>query len=67
MIGTVGDLLQVSGHRVGEHPRLGEITEVLGAPDHVHYRVRWEDGQETLVYPGPDMLVKPASHRATGG
>lgn len=64
MSGAIGDLLRVSGHRVGDHPRLGEITEVLGDPGHEHYRVRWEDGQETIVYPGPDILITPATHRA---
>ncbi|MCC6831146.1 MAG: DUF1918 domain-containing protein [Thermoleophilia bacterium] len=61
MTGAIGDLLRVRGHRVGEHPRLGEITEVLGEPDHVHFRVRWEDGQETIVFPGPDIVIQPAT------
>lgn len=38
--GRKGDAVVISGHRVGEHERLGEILEVLGEADHSHYRVR---------------------------
>jgi len=34
---------------------------VLGEPDHVHHRVRWEDGQETIVSPGPGIVIRPAT------
>ena len=60
-----GGMVEVSGRRVGEPARLGEILEVLGHPDHPHYRVRWEDGHETIIYPGETTTIKeksPASH-----
>jgi rRNA processing protein Gar1 len=56
----VGDMIEVAGHRVGEAARVGEILEVLGSADHVHYRVRWEDGRETTFYPGEDVVVRAA-------
>lgn len=49
---TAGDAVEVSGRRVGDPGRTGEILEVLGEDDHRHYRVRWEDGHETVLYPG---------------
>ena len=49
-----GDVVEVFGHRVGD----GEILEVLGPEAHPHYRVRWEDGRVSLLYPGADVLVK---------
>lgn len=58
-VGKPGDVVEVSGHRVGEKPRSGEILEVLGPPGHVHYRVRWDDGHESLFYPGSDTTVRP--------
>ncbi len=61
-----GDSIAVSGHRVGESERLGEILEVLGAPEHEHYRVRWEDGRETVFYPSSDAIVRPGSRRKRG-
>jgi hypothetical protein len=33
------DVIEVVARRVGDVPRTGEILEVLGAPDHPHYRV----------------------------
>ena len=58
--GAPGDLVVVEGHHVGEARRRGEIIEVLGEPGKEHYRVRWEDGRETLYYPGSDARVEPA-------
>jgi hypothetical protein len=55
-----GDLVIVEGHRVGESRRVGEIIEVLGEPGHEHYRVRWDDGRETVFYPSSDAIVQPA-------
>jgi len=47
---TVGDLIVILGHRVGDARRTGEILEVLGEPGHEHYRVRWDD-HESIFYP----------------
>lgn len=59
-----GDMLEVTGHRVGDAARAGEILEVLGEAPHTHYRVRWEDGKESIVYPGNDTHVVAARRRA---
>lgn len=53
-----GDHVEIFGHRVGDAPRTGEILEVLGPEGHPHYRVRWEDGRVSLLFPGADVLVK---------
>jgi hypothetical protein len=53
-----GDLVVVSGHRVGEPERIGEILEVLGDPGHQRLRVRWDDGHESVFYPGSDAVIK---------
>ena len=54
----VGDIVVVHGHRLGESARTGEILEVLGAPEHEHYRVQWEDGHESVFTPGSDALIR---------
>ena len=56
--GRKGDVIVISGHRVGEHERLGEILEVLGEADHFHYRVRWDDGSESVFVPGSDAGIR---------
>ncbi|MGE5274043.1 MAG: DUF1918 domain-containing protein [Verrucomicrobiota bacterium] len=59
-----GDVVVIEGHHVGEARRSGEILEVLGEPGHEHYRVRWEDGRETVFYPSSDATVRHRVRRA---
>ncbi len=54
---TVGDVVEVSGRRVGDPGRLGEIVEVLGMAGHPHYLVRWEDEHESIFYPGEGTTI----------
>ena len=58
MQATVGDRLHVHGRKVGTADRVGEIIEVRGAGGTPPYRVRFPDGRETLVYPGPDCVIE---------
>jgi hypothetical protein len=44
---------------VGLDETVGEILEVRGPEGAPPYRVRFSDGHEGLVYPGPDSLVEP--------
>jgi hypothetical protein len=60
MHANVGDRLLVEGHTVGEPRREGEVIEVRGDDGGPPYVVRWSDGHEGLVYPGPDAHVAPA-------
>jgi hypothetical protein len=55
-----GQILEIHGHHLGEKSVCGEILEVLGAPDHIHFLIRWEDGRETIFYPSNDATVRPA-------
>jgi hypothetical protein len=58
MRAAIGDRLHVHGHTVGEHDRLGEIVEVRGSDGGPPYLVRFEDGHEGLVFPGPDAVIE---------
>lgn len=55
-----GDVVVVEAKRVGDGRRLGEILDVTGTPGHLHYRIRWEDGHESVLYPGGDVSVRRA-------
>ncbi|WP_412539945.1 DUF1918 domain-containing protein [Longispora sp. K20-0274] len=57
MHATVGDRLQVHSASVGVKERTGEIIEVRGAEGGPPYMVRFDDGHESLVFPGPDSQV----------
>jgi len=58
-----GDLVVVHGRMQGDPGRTGVILEVLGTPDHRHYRVRWDEEHESLYWPGSDASVRPGSRR----
>ena len=62
--GAKGDRIIVKAHRVGESSRTGVVLEVLGEPDHVHYRVRWdEDEHESIFTPSSDATFERAAGR----
>jgi hypothetical protein len=57
----VGDKIVVDNTELGSPPRTGEVLEVLGEGDTAHYRVRWDDGHESVFYPGSTAhAVHPA-------
>jgi Domain of unknown function (DUF1918) len=60
MEAAVGDRLHVHGNTVGEADRRGMIVEVRGSAGGPPYLVRFDDGHESLVYPGPDAVIEPA-------
>jgi len=59
-----GDRIVIRGHSVGEHPRDGEIVEVRGPDGTPPFIVRWEDGHEALIFPGPDAAIEHVEHEA---
>jgi FtsP/CotA-like multicopper oxidase with cupredoxin domain len=52
-----GDWIVAQGFR-GARGRRGEVLEVLGAPGHEHYRVRWDDDHESILYPTDGVVVE---------
>jgi Domain of unknown function (DUF1918) len=55
---AVGDVIEITGHAVGDAPRRAEILELLGEQGHEHFRVRWEDGHESIFFPGEDAVIR---------
>ncbi|MCH6159264.1 DUF1918 domain-containing protein [Streptomyces marispadix] len=58
MRANTGDRLLVHGRVVGEHDREAEIVEVLGTDGEPPFRVRFDDGHEAVMSPGPDSVVQ---------
>ena len=48
-----GDQIIIESGHVGSPAREGEILQVIAGEMTVSYRVRWSDGHETLITPGP--------------
>jgi hypothetical protein len=61
MQASVGDRLTIHGRVVGQEVQTGEIVEVRGPDGTPPYVVRFDDGHEALIYPGPDAVIEPAS------
>ena len=59
MHADVGDEIVVDAPHTGDVQRRGEILEVLDEGGTVHYRVRWDDGHESLYFAGSDAHVAP--------
>ena len=56
-----GDLIIVNPQRVGGPAREGEIIEVIEGDLRVQFRVRWNDGHESLFAPGAGAArIEPA-------
>lgn len=60
-----GDEIVIAGHAVGIASRTAVILEVLGDPGHERFRVRWEDGHESIFFPADDAIVRRPKPRGT--
>jgi len=60
----VGDWIEAHGVH-GQPARRGQIVELLGRAGHEHYRVRWDEQHESIVYPADGIVITPqhARHR----
>jgi hypothetical protein len=58
MHARVGDRLCVHGRTVGQTDHRMEIIEVRGPDGGPPYVVRYADGHEAVVFPGPDAVVE---------
>jgi hypothetical protein len=61
MIAKVGDHIVVESETVGQPTREGEVLEVLEGSTGPRYRVRWDDGHESVFTPsgGSASVVSP--------
>jgi Domain of unknown function (DUF1918) len=62
----VGDLIGTRGIH-GQPPRRGEIIELLGGEGHEHYRVRWDEQHESIVYPADGVVIIPRDQAQKAG
>nr|WP_274635634.1 DUF1918 domain-containing protein [Microbacterium bovistercoris] len=56
----IGDRIRIHGKTVGAAERLGEVVEVREHDDALTLLVRFDDGHEAVLAPGPDCEVVPA-------
>jgi hypothetical protein len=52
-----GDRIVIESAKVTQSVRQGEIIEVIQGTTGQHFRVRWEDGHESIFFPSSDARV----------
>jgi hypothetical protein len=57
MHAEVGDKIVIDGVDGGQPTRHGSILEVRADANQEHYRVRWDDGYDSLFYPGTTARI----------
>jgi ribosomal 30S subunit maturation factor RimM len=57
MEAQIGDQIIVESNKVGQGRRVGDVVDVLKGSAGLHFRVRWDNGQETVLYPSSDAVV----------
>jgi len=58
----VGDWLETKAIHGGQGRR-GEVVAVLGRTGHEHYRVRWDEQHESILYPADGVLLVSRGRR----
>lgn len=66
MEAATGDRILIHGAIVGHPDKHGEIIEVRGDKGEPPYLVRFEDGQTTLMFPGPDATIEHIPRQRLG-
>jgi len=58
MRASEGDRIIIRGKTVETPDRHGQVTQVRGADGGPPYLVTFDDGHESVVYPGPDFVIE---------
>ena len=61
MIAAPGDRIVIRGRTVDSADRHGEVIEVRGDGGAPPYFVRFDDGHESVVFPGTDCSIEHAA------
>lgn len=63
MEANVGDRLVVKSHHVGDPDREAVVLEVQGRNGQAPYKVRWNDGHESVFFPSSDCAVQQSQKK----
>ena len=64
MVFQVGERVVAESESTDRPPRRGVIEEVMREEPHPRYRIRWEDGRETIYAPAAGALRSDAAAAA---
>lgn len=57
MEARVGDRIIIESHKVGSGRKSGEVVDVTEGSAGQRYRIRWDDGHESIAYLSSDAFV----------
>jgi hypothetical protein len=57
MHASAGDEIIIHGRNLDTPDRRGRVVEARGADGSPPYLVKFDDGHETILFPGPDVEV----------
>ena len=63
----VGDRVMAEAESTARKPRSGVIEEVLGHEPSPRYRIRWDDGHESIYTPASGALSRLDEHETVSG
>lgn len=66
MEGKVGDRVLIDAKKVGQPRRAGVISGVSKGLSGLRYRIRWDDGSETVLAPGAGNMTVRAKRGGKG-
>jgi uncharacterized protein DUF1918 len=64
MVFQVGERVVAESESTDRRPRRGVIQEVMRETPHPRYRIRWDDGRETIYAPAAGALRADAPETA---
>lgn len=64
MDAQMGDHIIIESRKVGSGRKSGQVVEVMEGASGKHYRIRWDDGHESIVYPSTDAFVVGSASRS---
>ena len=57
----VGDHIIIESNKVGGGRKTGEVVQIIEGASGPHYRIHWDDGHESTVFPSTDAFVETSS------
>lgn len=61
-----GDRVVAESESTERPPRLGVIEEVLSPKPSPRYRIRWDDGHESIYTPQAGALIRASAEQGSG-
>ncbi|MFG2310869.1 DUF1918 domain-containing protein [Streptomyces sp. NPDC048566] len=59
-----GDVMRFTSRKAGQPEHRATVVDVLGADGEPPYRLRYDDGHESEIFPGPGCVIEERGDQA---